>query len=681
MTRIILEDFELDIDNELSNQITYAIDDLNNLDSKSTAFSKTIILPGTTKNNNLLGNIFDFNNSNNTIDTFPNVKYNFNASKAAKCRIEVNGLQVIKGVFRLLEIVYNGSQIEYECAVFGELGGFVSKLGNSRIEDLDFSAYNHTYSAANITASWLNDNAGAGYIYPHIDYGTYSTNKKDWKYGTFRPAFFVKEYFEKILNNSGYTYDFPLLSTDRFKRLIVPHNQKTLNRLTSHLISAEVNTTQILIHNNTSTQEMTWDSQTLANFTMVGYHWKYTGLTTISMNVSLSVTGRYYSTLDDLEIWFHKNTPVGVVQNLIQQASTTYVDFSFTYDTTITVSTNDELWFSAAALGTTGEYEIEINTATLSIDSTIPTLVPAVLGDSLTVNDSIPKNIFQKDFFTSLLKMFNLFVYEDKFIEKHLIIKPYVDFYNTTISSYLDWSAKIDRNAQMRIKPMSEVNARFYNFKFKPDSDFFNEQYKKRYNEGYGDRIFDNGLEFSKESATIEIIFAATPLVGYGGEEKVYSTILKSSNAVEENIDSVVRILQAKRLTGVASWTILNGASVIDTRTDYCYAGHFNDPDAPSNDLNFGIPKELFFVLVTGDVSVNQFNVYYSSYMAEITDKDSRLLTGQFKLTEQDIFDLDFSRFVYLDGGLYRISKIIDYTAGTNATTKVELLRVIYTTY
>jgi hypothetical protein len=80
-------------------------------------------------------------------------------------------------------------------------------------------------------------------------------------------------------------------------------------------------------------------------------------------------------------------------------------------------------------------------------------------------------------------------------------------------------------------------------------------------------------------------------------------------------------------------------------------------------------------------MSKQQFNVYYSSYMAEITDKDSRLLTGQFKLTEQDIFDLDFSRFVYLDGGLYRISKIIDYTAGTNATTKVELLRVIYTTY
>ena len=57
MTRLFIENSELDIDKGLSNQITYAIDDLNNLDSKTTAFSKTIVIPGTTKNNNLLGNI------------------------------------------------------------------------------------------------------------------------------------------------------------------------------------------------------------------------------------------------------------------------------------------------------------------------------------------------------------------------------------------------------------------------------------------------------------------------------------------------------------------------------------------------------------------------------------------------------------------------------------------------
>lgn len=153
MTKIFIEGYELDLTKGLSNQLTYAVDDLNNLDSKATTFSKTIVLPGSTNNNKLLGNIFEFNNSNFNNDNAPNVEYNFNASKSAVCRIEVDGLQIVKGVFRLLEIIRDGENVEYECAVFGELGGLVTALGNKRLEDIDFSAYNHDYTYANITNS------------------------------------------------------------------------------------------------------------------------------------------------------------------------------------------------------------------------------------------------------------------------------------------------------------------------------------------------------------------------------------------------------------------------------------------------------------------------------------------------------------------------------------------------
>ena len=104
MTRLFIENYELDIQQDFSQQITYSVDDLNNLDSKSTSFTKTIVLPATANNNRLLGNIFEFSNSNFTDDSQSNVLYNFNASKSAKARIEVNGLPVIKGVIRLLEI-------------------------------------------------------------------------------------------------------------------------------------------------------------------------------------------------------------------------------------------------------------------------------------------------------------------------------------------------------------------------------------------------------------------------------------------------------------------------------------------------------------------------------------------------------------------------------------------------
>ena len=83
--------------------------------------------------------------------------------------------------------------------------------------------------------------------------------------------------------------------------------------------------------------------------------------------------------------------------------------------------------------------------------------------------------------------------------------------------------------------------------------------------------------------------------------------------------------------------------------------------------------------MLSGALGNNLFNTYYSSYLAEITDKDSRLVTAKIKLNEQDIFNLDFGRFIWIDGVLYRLSKIIDYSAGEICT--IELLRVIYTTY
>jgi hypothetical protein len=697
MIRLFIEGQELDVNDGFTHQITYAVDDLNNIDSKSTAFSKTIVLPGTSNNNKLLGNIFEFGNANFTQDGAPNVGYNFNASKSAKILVEINGLIILKGVLRLMEIVIDGENIEYEIALFGELGGFVSKLGNSKLENLDFSAYNHSYTGTNIVNSWNTVN-GSGYYYPLIDYGKVSYQKQSFSYRAFRPALYVKEYMEKIINDAGFTYESNFFNTNFFKRLIIPNNDNGfLKKDSTNYVEGNNDTTDTYTNTGGSDKIFTQafqDVGSLISFTRSNGVYTYTGT---GGSVKITSLIKYDNTQfnSPVRVYIIKES-LGVKTTLATAIPNPDVTGELTFSAITEILSGDKLYIQIfirdpRGAGTT-IFKV-LADSTIVISKEPAGWVEYSLNNSIDVSTTIPSNILQKDFFASILKMFNLMVTEDKYKENHLIIEPWVDFYNLNSSTYLDWTQKMDRSEPIRVKPMSEINARFYDFKFKSDSDYYNEKYKKRFNEGYGDRKFDNQLDFAKETSSNEVIFSSTPLVNYPAVnfgDKIYPTIFKwdgTSTLSEEQVGSNIRIMQVKKITDVIAWDILDApdednANTISSGsglTVYGYAGHLDDPDAPGADLNFGATKELYFNLATGALSNNMFNAYYSSYMAEITDKDSRLLTAKFKLTEKDIFNLDFGKFIWIDGVLYRLIKIYDYSE--DELCKVDLLRVIYTTY
>jgi hypothetical protein len=684
MIELYVENSKVDINTQFSTMLTMCIDDVKDFDAKHTTFSKTIIVAGTKNNNALFGNIFDVSGSNNYDATAANKGVNFNAAIGAKAYIFQDNIQVFKGTFRILEVIIDDGFIEYECSVFGELGGFVAKMAALKLEDLDFSAYNHTYSIANIIAS--RSNLGSSYIYANnIDYGTYSAGKQDWQYRTMRPALFIAEYVSKIMENAGYSYDCSLFSTDRFKGLIVPHNRKTLQRKSPYqldvFVDAPLNKVIDSTHNNLLVQ---FDILTLlGNFTNNVNNDVFTyGSASRSGILNLKCKINYNNTSNsDVYIYLRVNGSILSTYTIYAVTSATGAALSL-QSSTITINSGDyvDVIISRATTITSGSCSVSFrDVSELFLSNTNDIYVDLNLGEDITINDTLPKNILQKDFISSIVKLFNLYIFEDSGKDNHLNIMPFIDFYANATS--IDWSLKIDRSQPIRIKPMSELNARYYDFKFKSDADYYNDLYAKRYNQTYGSYKYDSQYEFAKDSTSIELIFSGTPLVGYVGVDKVYSTIFKQTNGVEETIDSNIRILQTKLITGVSSWSIKDGSTVLGTYTDYLYAGHLDDPDAPANDIQFGVPKELFFTLVTGALNVNQFNVYWSSYMAEITDKDSKLLMAKVKLNYKDIYNLDFSKLIWVDGSLFRLNKIIDYNATNEDVCSVELIKVVNKIY
>ena len=139
--------------------------------------------------------------------------------------------------------------------------------------------------------------------------------------------------------------------------------------------------------------------------------------------------------------------------------------------------------------------------------------------------------------------------------------------------------------------------------------------------------------------------------------------------------------MQVKKIA-CTQFDIKNGSSTtIASVSEYGYAGHLDDPSSPQTDLNFGAPQEIFFTLNATYPSANIYNGYWSEYVAEITDKDSKLMVASFRLTELDIYQLDFSRLVWIDGVLWRLNKIIDYNPMNSDVVQCELLRVIETEY
>jgi len=695
MIELFVEKYNVDVDKSFSVMLSMAIDDIKEFKYKNSTVSKTIILPGTNRNNALFGNIFDINAGNNYTSTNPNTGVNFNASVSASAIIFADNIQVFKGTIRITEIIIDNGFIEYEAFVVGELGGFVSKIGTAKLEDLDFSAYNHTYSLANITGSWSNAAGGSGYYYPLIDYGNYSANKKDYNVGTFRPALFIKEYISKIFAATGYTYTSELFTGSgvdalRFRRLIMPHNKKSLQRKTSSYL--DISSTGGAI-DNSGTEIIVYDVLTLlGNFTadVDKKRFTYGGTPTIVTELEITIVGSWNcnngtSTNGYLEFYLH-TTPSNYY--LIAGINISQPTFNLKLNVpnnTFTTGDYIEAYFTVGDASDPSLTFDVLFTSNIKVISNYPVIVPINYGEIIPINDTIPQNILQKDFISSIVKLFNLYIFEDNTKEKNLQIMPFVDFYANATS--LDWSNKIDRSQPLRIKPMSELNSRYYEFKFKEDGDYYNDLYKKRYNQTYGSYKYDSGFEFSKDSTTIELIFSGTPLLGYTSEDKVVSTIFKRTGTTigqgEESIDSNIRLLQAKLISGVATWKIRNAANNADlhSTTDYPYAGHFDDPDAPTNDIQFGVPSELFYELVSGSINVNQFNVYWSSYMAEITDKDSKLLTCKVKLSNTDIFNLDFKKLIWIDGSLFRLNKIIDFNASSEDTCTIEALKIINKIY
>lgn len=199
----------LEVSDTIPFPINFSIADIRDITKRNTTFSKTIEVPGTHNNNELLNYIFDIANYST-----------FNINRKVKCTVVVDTVPVIQeAVFQLTNIkTDDNNHWVYECVIFGDTDSIIKEIGDKMMTDLDISEIAHNYSQSNIVNSWTEDWSN-GYYYGLADFGygwditaIGPTSSTGTKVTQMKPALYAKYLWNKMFKEAGWSYQSNFLS-------------------------------------------------------------------------------------------------------------------------------------------------------------------------------------------------------------------------------------------------------------------------------------------------------------------------------------------------------------------------------------------------------------------------------------------------------------------------------------
>lgn len=298
------------------------------------------------------------------------------------------------------------------------------------------------------------------------------------------------------------------------------------------------------------------------------------------------------------------------------------------------------------------------------------------IGDTLEAKFVIPKEIKQSDFFSSIIKRFNLYIEYDNIDPNKLIIETRDGFLT---DERVNLEHLVDRSKEYKITPMGALNSGRFIYKDQLDKDYHNDLYNKANNEIYGQLTVDIQNDFLDADKNITTIFAPTPLESIPNVGRIISS-MRFVNQQNQQVEATAKIrllYWGGLLDPKDAWSFAGALHLT-----YPYAGHLDNPFNPTFDLNWFVPKQLYYDFSYGNKfnlsysNNNCYNVYWKKYIEEITDRNSKILECNLALRPYDYNELNFRKNYYIDGSYWRLLKVTDFDAMSEDTTKCMFLKV-----
>lgn len=731
---LYINDRLIDIDQSLPFPLTFNIADIRDVSSRKGNKSKTITIPGTNNNSALFRSIFLLTYTDESTST-NSAFLDFDPSIKATARYYNNGILEFNGIAQLQECKLIDGVWSFDVTLVSDTIDYITRMNKVKINELDFSEFNHALTMANQFETWSGLNQingvstsvktgsdwnGIGYYYGLIDYGYSRPAPDKFDCDQIPPQLFVYGILKKLFDYAGISWNSQFLESQRFKKLLMAYYGGNFPTITpaqqanDSVYSKEINNANGFIVNG-STQEtgyggiVSFPGANLSDVVDVTLISDPLSQSTSSapFQITAGTSGMYtfeYSGDHKLKILFNNSTlnyfnvrlNVFVIRNgTVIASDAVYQDsingltgdysqtFSFNYSRQINCSINDQIKFgltlvvdNAQSIGVndlTRTIELTSNGVSVNFLKTIQELVP---GGTVSIGSFLP-DITGDTFLKGLITMFNLMVKPSTEDPSVLEIEPLSEFYNGSQNT-LDWTQLIDYSKEVNVQPTINYASKEYNFKFKQDGDYWNDQYKNAYLDNYGEFQILSQSQYATNVTDMVLPFSQKPLV-----EIHPDLIIPASYQVNFDQSGNGQVVP-KKGTGFivyvgrmrsATWKYHDEFNNQHNLTEYPYVGHLDSIDEPESDLNFGVPLTVYYPATS--YTNNNLLKYHNTFIQELVSRYGKLLTCYAKIDTSIINKLDFRNLISVNGVVYRLQKISDYDSTKDKTTQIELLRLI----
>lgn len=751
-TQLIINGYEVDLAERPTFPFSFSVIELTDLSKRSGSSSKTITLPGTSKNQALFNSIFELTSiqdpngqSSTLIDFDPTVK--------ATAQVYQNGLLQFNGIAQLLSGKLNKGFWSYELSLVSEVIDYVAKMQEIKINELDFSEYDHLLRLERVTETWDGFNyingattsiksgadwTGLGYYYGLIDYGFNRQDATTWGVEQFPLQVFMYGILQKLFDAIGLSWNSEFLETQRFKKLalayqggdlptitaaqaadmsatneqisgstyyiegLTPANiqQQVINGTPEFIIGFGENTFSAALNVNTTldpNSQVVSQSPFLFKAAVKGlFNFEYSGTQDFDLNFNLSgATILGINATYKLKAVIYKNNAVYSIEDVYYGSITSTAlsqsySISFSYSKPISLNINDEVRVSFRLVinmtgidisgysGQTLNYfaGIKPNLSAANMTKQITQIAP----NELVSLSAILPDMTGSDLFNGICKMFNLLVSPDQFEPTQLNIEPLVEYYKP-INEALPFTHKLDPNEQIEITPSVNYASKQYIFKWAEDDDYFNKEYKDRFDEQFGSFTVYNQSQYASQNTVYQLPFSQKLLADIPLDDSSFTGIIVprclsvQSGSAAMSKKGKPFVVQIGDLRKVHIFSVIDEMGTQNDYLRYPYVGHLDSIDTPTFDLNFGVPDVVYWLNAT--YTQNNLYQYHEQFIKELVSRYGRLVKCSLRWNAADIYALDFRYLLQIDGVLYRLQKISDYNPTNDNSTKTELLKYI----